>query len=437
MSEDGKKRYVVVGTGGRAEMFIKALTSADQDVGALVAMCDRNPGRLELWRSRVPDACQSLPLYGEDDFDRMIAEARPDTVIVTTMDRFHDKYIVRALELGCDAITEKPMTIDAPRCRRIVDTVRRTGRTVRVTFNYRYAPPRTQVKELLLAGTIGQVLSVDFHWLLDTSHGADYFRRWHRRKENSGGLMVHKATHHFDLVNWWLGTVPEEVHAHGKRAFYTPETARRLGLDDRAERCHGCPAAEKCRFRLDMASNKSMRELYLDQEHHDGYQRDRCVFSDQIDIEDTMNLNVRYRNGVLMSYSLNAFSPWEGYVITFNGTEGRLEHRTTETTYISGDGRVPGETVADASYIRVYPAFETMYEVPLRTGAGGHGGGDRLLLNDVFRPGATPDPLRRAADHRAGAYSILTGVAANESMATGRPVRIEDLVPGVSEPDYP
>ena len=52
-----------------------------------------------------------------------------------------------------------------------------------------------------MSGVIGNVVSVDFHWLLDTRHGADYFRRWHRNKRNSGGLLVHKATHHFDLVN--------------------------------------------------------------------------------------------------------------------------------------------------------------------------------------------------------------------------------------------
>ena len=78
-----------------------------------------------------------------------------------------------------------------------------------MTFNYRYSPPRTQVKDLLMSGVIGDILSVDFHWMLDTHHGADYFRRWHRNKQNSGGLMVHKATHHFDLVNWWLSSVPE------------------------------------------------------------------------------------------------------------------------------------------------------------------------------------------------------------------------------------
>lgn len=79
----------------------------------------------------------------------MVAETKPDEVIITTMDRTHDTYIIKALEAGCDVITEKPMTIDEVRCEKIIEAVQRTGRKVRVTFNYRYAPHNTKVFELL------------------------------------------------------------------------------------------------------------------------------------------------------------------------------------------------------------------------------------------------------------------------------------------------
>jgi len=72
---------------------------------------------------------------------------------------------------------------------------------------------------------------------LDRVHGADYFRRWHRYKDKSGGLLVHKSTHHFDLVNWWLGSRPTRIAATGKRVFYTPEMATKLGLQDHGPRC--------------------------------------------------------------------------------------------------------------------------------------------------------------------------------------------------------
>ena len=66
-----------------------------------------------------------------------------------------------------------------------------------------------------MKGVIGEINSVHFEWLLNTRHGADYFRRRHRDKRNSGGLLVHKSTHHFDLVNFWLGTTPKTVFAMG------------------------------------------------------------------------------------------------------------------------------------------------------------------------------------------------------------------------------
>jgi len=429
-----------VGLGGRHEMFRDAILREFTATAELVGLCESNPARLELAlrRARALGA-SDIPGYAAERFDDMIAASRPDAVIVTPIDSAHDHYICRAMELGCDAVSEKPMTIDAARCRRILETRQRTGRRLTVTFNYRYAPVRSRVKELLMQGVVGDVLSVEFEWLLNVHHGADYFRRWHRQKQHSGGLLVHKATHHFDLVNWWLSTVPQTVFASGQRAFYTPGTADRYGLARRTERCHTCPeAAGRCPFALRMAGNRNQRELYLDAEVHDGYFRDRCVFSPEIDIEDNMNAIVSYRNGVKLSYSLNAFTPWEGYTVRFNGTRGRLEHKCEETVYTNADGTVPGALQVEGTWIRIYPHWAPAYEVLFDGAEGGHGGADPLMLRYLFDPsGQAPDPLLRAADHRSGAWSILTGIAANKSMEEERPVRIDELVPDIAWPDYP
>jgi predicted dehydrogenase len=341
------------------------------------------------------------------------------------------------MELGCDVITEKPLTIDEEKCQQIIDTQRRTGRKCTVTFNYRYSPPRTQVKDLLIKGEIGDLLSVDFHWMLNTHHGADYFRRWHSQKKFSGGLMVHKATHHFDLVNWWLSAIPVSVFATGKREFYTPLTAKRLGLEGFHERCHTCPEKDKCAFELSLAKNPGLKSIYLDNERFDGYYRDRCVFRPGIDIEDTMNVLVTYDNNVTLCYSLNAFNSWEGYNIVFNGTKGRLEHKIVERIYVSGTDTVQGGIERGGVSTRVLPLRGTAYDVDVWTGEGGHGGGDKVLLADLFSPEKTPDQYLRAADQRSGAYSILTGVAANHSFLSGKPTLIADLVQNIGYPDYP
>ncbi len=432
------KRYAQVGLGARSRMYTQSLLGDMASGAELVGICDSNRGRLQLANRWISDELKSgpVPEYLDTGFDRMVREQRPDVVIVTTRDCFHDKYIVRAMELGCDVVTEKPMTIDEKKCQRIVNTARRTGRSVRVTFNYRYSPPRSQVKEILMSGAIGRVLSVDFHWLLDTSHGADYFRRWHREKKNSGGLMVHKATHHFDLVNWWLSATPQEVFAMGARRFYGAESgmAERYRFTGHAQRCRDCKYIRKCRFAVNLAAVKDLKEFYLDNEKYDGYLRDRCVFGRPMDIEDTMNVVVRYDTGAFMSYSLNAFMPWEGYKIAFNGTKGRLEHDCVETVYISGDGGVPGAAIPNGTRIRLYPHFKPARDIPVKTGEGGHGGGDSLLLHDLFAKRPARDPLLRAADYSAGAMSILVGIAANKSMKTGKPVKIKGLVRGIPAP---
>jgi predicted dehydrogenase len=432
-----RRRYAIVGLGSRHELYQDGIEKTHAPHAELVGLCDSNPGRVEIARRRSKRNGATVPPgYAAADFGRMLSETKPEVVIVTTVDAAHHDYLIRAMEAGCDVITEKPMTTDAEKCRQILDARQRTGRRCRVTFNYRYSPPRSQVKDLLMSGEIGEVLSVDFHWLLNTHHGADYFRRWHSQKKFSGGLMVHKSTHHFDLVNWWLGAVPVSVMATGKREFYTPEMARRFGLSGPHERCLTCSEKAKCGFYMDLASSASHQELYLDCEKHDGYFRDRCVFRPEIDIEDTMNVIVGYDNGATLSYSLNAFNAWEGYMVAFNGTKGRLEHTTVESVYVNGTDTVQGGIAEGGVTTRVIPLRGAARDVVPWSAAGDHGGGDRLMLEDIFLPDPADDKYRRAADERAGACSIMVGIAANRCFETGKSVRISELVPGLPRPDY-
>lgn len=427
-----RRRFAIVGMGSRSQMYTKAITQTYRERNELVALCDTNPGRLALAARTVAEEGVSAASYAAGDFDRMLAETRPDAVIVTSPDATHDGYIVRALDAGCDVITEKPMTTTPQKAQAILDACARNGRHVRVLFNYRYSPPRTQVKDLLMSNAIGDVLSVDFNWLLNTQHGADYFRRWHSRKQVSGGLMVHKATHHFDLVNWWLGAQPDTVLAYGKREFYTPAMARRMGLKSHHERCRTCPESAACTFYMDLAADPAFKALYLDNEHHDGYFRDQCVFRPEIDIEDTMNVIVRYQTGATLSYSLNACNAWEGYQIAFNGTKGRIEHQLVEHATFAGGTR-SDETPGDIVRTRLIPLRGVAQELEPWTGSGDHGGGDKVMLDEVFGT-AAPDKYKRVADERSGAYSILIGAAANRCFQTGQSVRIADLVGGLAPP---
>ncbi|KPI21077.1 oxidoreductase domain protein [Actinobacteria bacterium OK074] len=175
-----RRRCAVVGLGARARMFTEALTGPYADRVDLVGLCDVNAHRMAVhndWIAADHPGRAPVPAYPAEEFTGMLRRERVDLVVVCTVDRTHDTYIVAALEAGCDVVTEKPMTTDADRARRILDARRRTGRDVRVTFNYRYNPVHSAVREILAGGEIGEVASVHFEWLLDLRHGADYFRR--------------------------------------------------------------------------------------------------------------------------------------------------------------------------------------------------------------------------------------------------------------------
>ena len=105
------KRYVLVGTGSRAEIYIHALVKNYCEVGELVALCDVSAGRMQVYAEWAAQHGVQLRRYLAVEFDRMVSECRPCTVVVTSKDCTHDQYIVRAMEMGCDVITEKPMAM--------------------------------------------------------------------------------------------------------------------------------------------------------------------------------------------------------------------------------------------------------------------------------------------------------------------------------------
>jgi predicted dehydrogenase len=319
------------------------------------------------------------------------------------------------------------MTIDEEKAQNIIDAQRKYGKSLRVTFNYRYSPHSTKVRELIMNDTIGDVYSIHFEWLLDTNHGADYYRRWHRNKFNSGGLLVHKSTHHFDLVNFWIADAPKRVFAMGDLRFYGMKNAEMRGVKDFYYRAHGNPAAKKDPFAIDLSADADMKAMYLDAEGDSGYIRDRSVFSDDVAIEDVMGVMVRYKRGAILTYSLNTYLPWEGFNVVFNGSKGRIELKVVEKSYVSGEDDMTHYGEAGQVDLWVYPMFSPPYMAEIIKGEGGHGGGDPVLLNDIF---GVPehDPYKRAASHVDGAMSILTGIAANKSIAGGMPVDIAGLL---------
>ncbi len=423
-----KKRLAIIGTGHRGTGFWgKTLVDNYSDVVEFVGLCDTNPGRLAFAKQRTGVTCATFT-----DYDNMLKTVRPEIVIVTTVDADHDIHIVKALEAGSDVITEKPMTTDEIKCQKIIDAEKRTGKKVWVAFNYRHGPHMMKMKELLANNRIGKVTSVDFNWMLNVYHGSDYFRRWHGLTNRSGSLWVHKATHHFDLLNWWLDSDPLEVTAEGSLEHYGKNNSFR------GVKCRGCQYRDQCRFYLDITQNEWLNNLYVKNEHHDGYFRDGCVWRNEIDIYDKMSAQIKYANGVMVNYSLTTYSPYEGWRIAFNGFDGRMEswqdipyqddnalnQEQRHAIEMSQDkDALPGK-FREIMLMQNFAKEHEIIKVPQYPG--GHGGGDKRMHNRIFRDSGD-NPHKILAGTRDGAMSLLIGVAARKSIEQNRTIKIAEL----------
>ena len=176
----------------------------------------------------------------------------------------------------------------------------------------------------------------------------------------------------------------------------------------------------------------SLRGLYLEAEKDSGYLRDQNVFGDRVTAEDTMAVVARYRNGAILSYSLLAYSPWEGYRASVTGDRGRIELFDRHGSHViagQADEEIAAAQAKNAvQELTVFPMFGAPRPVEIPKAEGAHGGGDPILLEQLFGENPPPDPFNRVATHLDGAASILLGIAANESIRTGLPVRADDLL---------
>lgn len=438
LGQNRKMRLAIVGTGIRGiTYFGKYVVDNYSDVAEFVALCDINPGRLVFAQEHMGI---KVPTF--TSFDEMISKVPIDLVFVTSVDSTHDEFIVKALDKNINVATEKPMTTDEVKCQRIIDAERRSKAKLIMCFNYRYGQIFTKLKQILATNEIGQITSIDFNWYLNTYHGASYFRRWHGQREFGGTLLLHKAAHHFDLLNWWIGSDPVEIHALGGLEHYGKNNAFR------GKRCSSCEHKSKCQYYWDISKDYMSTKLYVENEKYDGYIRDNCLWRNEIDIFDKMAVNIKYANDVQVSYSLTTYSPYEGFRLAFNGKKGRMEtwEGVPQLEAMQQDQSKAYETGMDQSshaqaeleYHEIVTQlnFEKHRTDKFPFARKGHWGADRVMMDHLLKGIVPHEGLNHGANGRDGSMAVLIGIAARKSIDEGRVIKIAeltDLVPKINK----
>lgn len=400
------KTFAIVGMGNRGlGAFAKGILGFPhkglpefKKFARLVAICEPNSVRLKVAKEELkqPD------LLTYTDFDLMLKEAKFDILVVATPDLTHADIVVKAFKAGKNVVCEKPLATRVEDCDQMIAAAKAAGKWLRAAQNARYGSLSLKVKSMIEGGDIGHLKLVTFEEQLDTSHGADYFRRWHRLKKNSGGLLLHKASHHFDWLNWVIGGQISQVAAFGDTSFYLPK-------EKRGTCCRTCDYTAECPFYYDLPGKWDglYMRMYGEGEHEDGYIRDGCVWDPETDIEDRIAMIGEYDNGVKLNYTLSCFNPYEAVKKVFIGDAGRIE--------------VPGDR-----HIHYYPMHTRQkHVIEIQPGTGDHGGADAAILKSIIMDFDEIPSAR--ADGEQARHAVLVGTMANRSIAEKRIVKAEEF----------
>ena len=366
---------------GRRGRIVKLAHQPENGV-ELAMICDIKQDIIDEYRKEI-----SPDLLATDDWRQVIANDDLDAVFITTPDFLHEEQTVAALDAGKSVYLEKPMAITVEGCDRILHALDRSTGKLYVGHNMRFFPVMQKMKQLIDAGTIGQVQAVWCRHFID--YGGDaYFKDWHSERQYATGLLLQKGAHDLDLIQWFAGGHPTRTVGMGKLSVYDQVTDRREP-----------DASVSVKF-----NEKNWPPL------------SQTGLSPVIDVEDHSMMLIQMDNGVQASYEQCHYTPDSCRNYTIIGTHGRIEN--------DGDHSCEERTAK----VRVWTnrcghKFDEYEAIPIPAIEGTHGGADPLIVEDFIKllktgesGGATPMDAR---------MSVAVGVMATHSLREGnRPLDI-------------
>ena len=352
-----------------------------------------------------------------------------DGVINGTMDLDHVPTALPLLEAGYDMLLEKPICPTRDELLTLLETTRRTGRTLMIGHVLRYAPFYVAIKERLLAGEIGDVYAVHSTEAVSYHHMAAAFirGRWAHRSTNP--MLLAKCCHDLDLIAWYYSGV--------RPAYVSSMGARTVFCADKAPKGAGTRCLVDCECEADCAY--SARKNYLDQglwapysweaiEHIEGPTDEdrerslrednpfgRCVYRTDGDVMDHQSVVIEFENGATASHDMITGTARPGRTVHIYGTEGEIEGFMEDGAFVV---RHPDPTAGNEY---------SEERVDLNVSMDMHGGGDLRLVEDFVAAVRGQERSISSTEILDSVYGHLIAYAADEAMTQRKVVAIEDL----------
>ncbi len=392
MAEKKVIRTAVIGAGGRGKYFGRLYRKEAHPGFDLRAICDLDPDRLKEAREFFGDG-----IAYRTDSAKIYADPEIDAVLVATDDRNHVEPTLAGLAAGKHVLVEKPLCQTTADAGRIIAAARKSPGIFMIGFELRECTVFQSMKRLLKEGRIGPVLVA--HSFDNVSVGGHYFfHSPHRQKAYYRSLLLQKACHSLDLLNWFVDSEPVKVYGIGGLDFYGRTADPKL-------RCRDCDRAD-CPYRI------SLESFQMD---YDARVRitDFCVWSKELNLNDNSELCISYASGAKATFHECHFTPEYSREFWLVGPKGKM--------YGYYDN--PGRFLIRIEYSHDRERRTEEFKPP-HTG-GSHGGGDLRLRDEFYRRIVENDPPTEVQD--SAYYSTALAICAEESIESGRPVEIPGL----------
>ncbi len=401
---------IVIGAGRRGYVYGQFASQYSQQFD-IIGVAEPNPVRNQRYATTHKIPAQNCFFQWEDVFTR---PRFADAVIISSPDRLHVGPCLAALKAGYHVLLEKPIAPNEDECRQILAASRESGKIVAVCHVLRYAPYFRKLRSLIRSGAIGELISIQHMEPIEHVHMShSYVRGNWKNSEATTPIILAKASHDLDILRWLVGKPCTAVQAFGSLRWFRKENAP----EGSTERCtDGCKVEAECPYSavriyhklrertyvFDLPEDKDAQgDFILEQLRTTDY--GRCVYRMDNDQPDNYIANLQFEGGVTASFSLQAFTSYEGRRTRVLGSHGDIEGDMTEmviTSFVNGQKEKWAETT-DL-----------------------HGGGDFRLMADFVMAVHTNDPNMLTSTLEASIESHLMGFAAERSREEGTVVPV-------------
>ena len=352
-----------------------------------------------------------------------------DVAMICTQDKMHFAPAMKAIEKKYDILLEKPIAPTPAECYKISESARENGVKVLVCHVLRYTPFYKAVKKFIDEGNLGEIMNVVHAECVGNVHMSHSFVRGNWRKEaESAPMILAKCCHDTDLFQWLIGENATKVQSLGICSHFTSENKP----DGAPKRClDGCPHKDTCfyyapdLYKIDTAETQHFRAIVANKFNPTDEEVDeilktspygRCVYQCDNDVVDHQIVNVQFGKDKMFTLTMSGFNKG-GRNSTIMGTKGELYLDMEEQSMKFYD-------FATRTTTNVYNP-DTIIDFTI---AGGHGGGDSGIMQDLYEYIANDNPSDSISDISVSCMSHLICFAAEEARKKNVTIDMDEYI---------